>query len=150
MFDVDIEQAFNNHCKAIGVKTQKQIQYEWIVNSNDLYSKIMLSHRDLGYNLKQEIRNGRGRDRFVVNSSELEKMINEAITEEMGAISKEMVDVVSQEIVNQASNAINSISVGGAAPKVKNSKMDFGKMLGRALGRAAAKVIQEITKTKRR
>ena len=82
--------------------------------------------------------------------NELEKMINEAITEEMGAISKEMVDVVSQEIVNQASNAINNISVGGAAPKVKSSKMDFGKMLGRALGRAAAKVIQEITKTKRR
>lgn len=139
---IDINVAMENHCKLIGVKTNSQIEYEYLVNSNDLYAKLMLAHRDLGYDLKQEIRNGRGRDRFVVNASELERAINEAIVEELNGVGQEMVDQVSQGVINQVN------AVCGGTSKSGKSSFNIGKMLGRALGRTAVKVLDELTRTK--
>ena len=130
----------NNHYKIMGYKSGIEARYSYITNTNDLYSTLLQSHRDMNESLMKEIK----RDRYIVNAKQLEKVITTTLNEEMAAVSKEMVNVVSDGVMDQVNHSMNQISSGSRLKSDSSFSAQFGKALGKALGNATTKIVNDV------
>lgn len=118
-------------------------KYRYILSGKDLYQAFSESQADLGYELRKEVK----RDRFVMNSAKMEHMIIDLICKELEKMDQELCNIVSQDITNSVTNALNSITVGVnnkfESGNYRISTPNLGHKLGKVLGKAVKKAVKE-------
>lgn len=112
-------------------------KYQYILDHETLIDAYLRSRADLDYRLKKEVK----RDRFVENKAALQEELTAAIEQALRAGSKEISEVVAQDIHNAIEAAFAGSTSGSAA---KGSKFDLGSMIGRALGSLPTTLLDQI------
>ena len=132
---MDYNRMVNNHMRNIRIASGV---YEYTNTTEELYNAMIRTRADLNYSLRKEVK----RDRYVANKRGLEESIIKAVNQ---VLEKEL-DNFGTLVAEDVSNKVYS-TIGGATGGMKSSfSMDIGKTIGRALGQAPFKILDEIMK----
>lgn len=122
-------------------------KYFIVTDTSSLEYQLYLSHQDLNYSLKKEV----SRDRFVANSPGLEKAIEEVVNNSMMECERELVNLVSTDIINEVQAGIASLNGTYGNMTIHTSQTSsaaskFGRMLGNKITKGVTDLVNDITK----
>lgn len=143
--------AMNNHLGNLSKLAGHPVtKYEYILSQNELTNAWVKAHADLGYPLLKES----ARDRYLItNKAGLEKKVNEVIAELIVNSKKILVDMLNQDATCTVQDVLNGIDiknnkfvVGVTATHTDSYASKMAKFLGKAIGQAAGKIVDIMTK----
>lgn len=117
-------------------------KYMFLYTSDDIYDNFILSHMDLSYPLRKEVK----RDRYILNSQGLKKDIEKVVDESLEKVTKPLIDLVSTEIAAESYAKLEAIHNGNTSRIIKNTSKinNIGNMLGKLLGKSLVEGITAI------
>lgn len=154
---IDRETAIRNHQRnidvAMGRRGNKFINYEWIVDKDDLLNSYLHRMDDLGYPLRVEPK----RDRYVLNKKALQEAIDKTTESTMKEFEKEfnqwfaygvmpMMEDGLQEVLDEINVVNNQLVVKHSPSKiVKTTSMSskFADRLAKALVKSISDIIED-------
>ena len=140
----------NNIKRAVG---SRGIEYEYILNTDDLTRAWMEARKDLNYALRKEVK----RDRYVLNTEGLQRDLEKALTQAINEASDQLHQMVLNDLIPDIERTLNLITVQNGqfkAPPIPKRRSSWasqlGKMLGKAIAKSTVKIFEDMTKPDRR
>ncbi len=138
-----MQQHIGNLHRAVG--TDGSGKYSYILSSDELLKSYYDSKKDLPYALRKETK----RDRYICNADGLQKDLLDLCNAAIQNASKEMSDIVSDDIVNavyaKINGAVSAAGVKGTTTNNSKAASMFGRALAKGLVGGLSKIIDDIT-----